>query len=1072
LAYAYARFIHRFRWLLIGLWVIATVAATVWLPNLTSVVATQKANYLPATSSVNVAQDWLNQINPQHSSASTAVIAYHRTGGLTAADNRYFQTVLAQFSQHKTVYGIQSVQDPFNVPSAVASSFSSQDRTTEIALIGFPQADMASATSHSVAQLKAAFSAVPAGARLYFTGDAPIQQDEMSISQAGVAKTGIVTYVLVLLILLIVFRLLLAPLLPLMAIGISFMISSGIVAWLAQRGLPSSTFTQTFLIAILFGAGTDYSIILLNRFREELTKSADVVTALAHSLRAVSKTVAFSAATVFVSFAVLFFTQFGLYRSAVGVSIGVAVALMACLTFLPALMSLFGRSLYWPMRPVHGAGHKPSRIWRSTGALATYKPWWTLLALIVVLAPIGALFTDLRTFDPLSDIPSAPSANGFQVISQAFGPGHALPMQLVMHSSADLRSSAGLATIQQISAATAKLSSVDEVMSATQPAGKPIAAFTLANQNQQAASGLGQIDSGLGSLANHLTTTGHAISAGAGKATALTSGANQVAGGVAQISSGNATLAKQTSLFAKGAKQWQQGASGLAAGLAKLTSGVANVAHGSKELTAGLKQTTQGVNSASSGASQLTAAQRKMAQAASQLVSVLAAWSKSHPQSGTDPQWQQIEALAGAESQGAAQLTVASERLANGASTLAGGLPTLTPVSGQLSTGLHNLGQGAAGSQSGAGKLATGASQLANGAAQLASGNAKLATAATQLASGSHQVARGVGAINGELGQLASGFTAFGNGATKLQTGTSSVHQFLTGTNISTVHGNPGFYIPASQVKSNASLQKAMNAYISADGHTAEWTVILKQNPFSMRAIDAMPLLIQTARSALSGSPIHTGTILAGGTTPTQAALNAISTSDFMRAMVLILSAIFLLLVFMLRSLITPLYILASLGGTYFITMGLLQVITVDVLHKTGLSWTVPFFAFLLLVALGVDYSIFLFSRFEEELHGGLRPAEAMHKAMGHMGNVIFSAAVIMAGTFGSMTISGVTSLVEIGLAVVIGLLLYTTVILGLFIPSATAIVDRGHFWPFGAGARETGRTRELTEPGPPVLDA
>lgn len=242
-----------------------------------------------------------------------------------------------------------------------------------------------------------------------------------------------------------------------------------------------------------------------------------------------------------------------------------------------------------------------------------------------------------------------------------------------------------------------------------------------------------------------------------------------------------------------------------------------------------------------------------------------------------------------------------------------------------------------------------------------------------------------------------------------------------------------------------------MNAYISPNGHIAKFTTVLRVNPYSMAAINDVSSVEQAAQVALQNSPIHTGTIYATGTTPTQYELNKVSNQDFTRTVTLVLAAIFILLVLMLRSLITPLYIILSLAGTYFASMGLLQTITDHVLGKPGLSWPVPFFVFLLLVALGVDYSIFLMSRFEEEITRGLPPKKAIHVAMRKMGNVIFSAAVIMAGTFGSMMVAGVSSLVEIGISVVIGLLLYFTLFLGFFVPAMAAIVDSGHFWPFTA---------------------
>ncbi len=1051
--HAYARLIHRFRWLVVAVWLAAVVASTIWLPSLASVVAQHSSTFLPANASVNTAQQWLNRIDPGQASASSAVIAIHSPHRLTAAQRDFFRARLAYIDAHKSLYGIRSLQDPFNTPAALATSFRSTDGTTEVALVGLPRSDMAKSTRTAITRLQAEFKTVPSGLRVYLTGDAPIQQQELQISQAGVKKTAAVTVALVLIILLLVFRSLLAPLMTLIAIGLSFTISSGIVAWLAQHGLPSSTFTQTFLIAVLFGAGTDYSIIMLNRFREELTRTHDITDALSQSLGAVAKTMVFSASTVLLSFAVLYFARFGLYRSAVGVSVGVGVTLLACLSLVPSLMAIFGRSLYWPRRPVAGAAHNPSRLWSFTGGLAVRRPWLMLLALAVVLAPLALQFTDRRTFDPLSDIPDASSAVGFNIVANAFGAGHVLPMQLVLRTPGNLRTPRGLATVARISSAVASLPAVAEVMSAAAPAGKPIAGLTLAAQNRQAAAGLAKVGGGLGRLADGLSRSGASLASGAAQVQALDHGAQRLSGGLHRLSAGSASLEQNGGRLTQAAQQVSHGSAALAGAVTRLHLGAGQASQGSVKLATGAGRTAAGAASLAKGAGRLQQSQQQLGKLARTLANALAAWTKAHPADAANPQWRQIVGMARAESAGSAKLSAAGASLATGARTLSVGAAGLDAGATRLAGGMQKLASGTQQAQAGASSLASGAGALASGAGRLASGSAALSRASDRLSAGGDQVARGVSALTAQYGPLASGLAKAGQGAHSLLSGTQKVHGFLSGSASAASQGNPGFYVPADVIRHNASLKKALTNYVSADGHTAKFTVLLNDNAFSMKAINSLPGIMQAARLALHNGPSPAGSILAAGTTPTQAALNTISSQDFTHAVLLITLTIFLLLAVMLRSLITPLYILASLVGTYFVTMGILQRIAQDVMHKTGLSWTVPFFTFLLLVALGVDYSIFLLSRFEEELRDGNHqsPAQAMRRAMGLMGNVILSAAVIMAGTFGSLTVTGVTSLVEIGVAVVIGLLLYTTVILALFIPAASAVVGAGHFWPFFA---------------------
>src|SRR4029078_1922708 len=134
-------------------------------------------------------------------------------------------------------------------------------------------------------------------------------------------------------------------------------------------------------------------------------------------------------------------------------------------------------------------------------------------------------------------------------------------------------------------------------------------------------------------------------------------------------------------------------------------------------------------------------------------------------------------------------------------------------------------------------------------------------------------------------------------------------------------------------------------------------------------------------------------------------------------------------------------------GFSYLVTMGIVEWIFVDLLGKPGLSWTDSFFAFIMLIALGVDYSIFLMARFKEEYQPG-QTVPAMQKAMRSTGGVIISAAVIMGGTFAALMFSGVAALAEIGAAVLIGLGIYTTVVMGLIVPSLAMLFGEANWWP------------------------
>jgi len=122
-------------------------------------------------------------------------------------------------------------------------------------------------------------------------------------------------------------------------------------------------------------------------------------------------------------------------------------------------------------------------------------------------------------------------------------------------------------------------------------------------------------------------------------------------------------------------------------------------------------------------------------------------------------------------------------------------------------------------------------------------------------------------------------------------------------------------------------------------------------------------------------------------------------------------------------------------------------VIFVQLLGHSGFTWAVPFFGFVILIALGVDYSIFLMDRFNE--YKNLLVEQAMYRAMKKMGTVIMSAAVILGGTFAAMMPAGMLSLLEIASITIVGLFLYSFVIMPLFIPVMVKIFGEANWWPF-----------------------
>lgn len=134
------------------------------------------------------------------------------------------------------------------------------------------------------AKVAALLSDVTAGH--YLTSEGLITEDTIVSSEAGLKKSEYITVVFILLILFVVFRSFVAPFVPLLTVGLSYIVSQSVVAFLVDRfDFPLSTFTQIFMVAVLFGIGTDYCILLISRFKEELATSEDTKSAIITTYR-------------------------------------------------------------------------------------------------------------------------------------------------------------------------------------------------------------------------------------------------------------------------------------------------------------------------------------------------------------------------------------------------------------------------------------------------------------------------------------------------------------------------------------------------------------------------------------------------------------------------------------------------------------------------------------------------------------------------------------------------------------------------------------------------------------------
>jgi putative drug exporter of the RND superfamily len=232
---------------------------------------------------------------------------------------------------------------------------------------------------------------------------------------------------------------------------------------------------------------------------------------------------------------------------------------------------------------------------------------------------------------------------------------------------------------------------------------------------------------------------------------------------------------------------------------------------------------------------------------------------------------------------------------------------------------------------------------------------------------------------------------------------------------------------------------------LSTDRATADYRVTLSYDAASTQAVSVMKNSIRPGAHA--AAPLGTYALV-GGTTAVYADIQRAVNHDYAVVFPVAAVIILLILVLLLRSVVAPWYLLASVGLGFAATLGA-SVLVFQVLQgAAGLVFILPVYMYLFVVALGTDYNILMIARLREEAREGRDPRQAAAMALRHTGPTIGAAGLILAGTFASLMLAGNTILSQVGFAVSCGIVLAAFVMAMFFSPSITALLGHRAWWP------------------------
>ncbi|WP_232436903.1 MMPL family transporter [Paenibacillus senegalimassiliensis] len=454
------------RWATLLAWIAIAVLLTIFLPAVGDEERNNAPN-LPADSPSLQAAAVIEQYFPGES-GFPALVVWQRAEGLNEQDYGLIANISQQLEE-SPLEGQGALVPLHRLPPPALAQMASEDGSTFVQPIIFEEGIETGVLKESLHELQERvkdtadsdpFSVTPGTSgelSLRISGPAGISVDATDLFLGADFVLLVATVLLVLVLLLLIYRSPILAIIPLVGVGFAYVVTSPILGWLAREGwIVVDSQAIAIMTVLLFGAGTDYCLFFITRFRQELLHDGRRTSALRRSFQGASGAIAMSGFTVVLSLLALLVAKYGAYeRFAVPFSLSILVMMIASLTLVPALLSIIGRAAFFPFIPrtpeeeqaraaQKGKTYKPRNPERAWGArigkLVVTKPWTVVVSCIMVLGILATFATQISfTYDLLSSFPKdMPSRQGFEQIAKAYTPGELAPVTVVAKDGPDL----------------------------------------------------------------------------------------------------------------------------------------------------------------------------------------------------------------------------------------------------------------------------------------------------------------------------------------------------------------------------------------------------------------------------------------------------------------------------------------------------------------------------------------------------------------------------------------------------------------------------------------------------------
>ncbi len=417
---------------------------------------------LPEEAQSIIAENKSEKLFP-NDQGTPGILVFHNEEGNIELDEvkQVLNTII-----NEDIEGIETIVDISAMPEQALAAFTSEDKSTIIVPMNL-EADLGNSDYSEINDTASEIgneAAKNLELDFYITGPAGIAGDTTKLFESADLQLLFATIAIILVLLIVIYRSPLLAFIPLLATVIVYQVVNQSVALMGAGGLEINNSTTSIMSILLFAAVIDYSLFVFSRYREELNHYESKYEAMKYAMRATGEPVFFAGGTVLAAMLILFFADFRDYQNFAPIfGLAMFIIILASITLVPALFTLFGRKAFWPKVPKYGEQKEVKHgIWGAVAKFVVNKPGLSggLVAIFMLITAWNVFNLEFE-FNSVKNFPEdLPSRVGYEIVEEEFNKGDLAQTTVILDGAEAL-------TEEEIQAFTNKLISYEEVNSAT-----------------------------------------------------------------------------------------------------------------------------------------------------------------------------------------------------------------------------------------------------------------------------------------------------------------------------------------------------------------------------------------------------------------------------------------------------------------------------------------------------------------------------------------------------------------------------------------------------------------------------